>query len=140
MNKIWKIAGINFDHFHMGDLLRLVHDHPHAEIVGISDEQPQRMVDCQKNFALRDDKVFTDYRACLEQTRPDMVILCPAAARHADWVEKALKERSAHVVAREVGSAVDDEESEKSTTVKGAVFRPDDTFLHFMKHHLYVYT
>ena len=37
MKKIWKIAGINFDHFHMGDLLRYAHEHPHAEIVGISD-------------------------------------------------------------------------------------------------------
>ena len=41
--KRWRIAGINFDHFHMGDLLRQVRDHPCAEIVGISDEQPERM-------------------------------------------------------------------------------------------------
>ena len=41
--RTWKIAGINFDHFHMGDLLRYTHEHPHAEIVGISDEQPARM-------------------------------------------------------------------------------------------------
>ena len=34
--KPWKIAGINFDHMHMGDLLRMVHEHPNAEIVGIS--------------------------------------------------------------------------------------------------------
>ncbi len=26
--KKWKIAGINFDHFHMGDLLRMAHEHP----------------------------------------------------------------------------------------------------------------
>ena len=25
--KNWKIAGINFDHFHMGDLLRMAHEH-----------------------------------------------------------------------------------------------------------------
>ena len=31
-----KIAGINFDHFHMGDLLRSAYDHPTAEIVGIA--------------------------------------------------------------------------------------------------------
>ncbi len=90
MSRRWKIAGINFDHFHMGDLLRYVQDHPSAEIVGISDEQPERMVDAKRNFELRDDQVFTDYRACLEHTRPDMVILCPAAARHADWVEKVI--------------------------------------------------
>ena len=42
--KKWRIAGINFDHFHMGDLLRQASEHPNAEIVGISDEQPERMV------------------------------------------------------------------------------------------------
>jgi len=85
---LYKIAGINFDHFHMGDLLRMAHEHPGAEIVGISDEQPDRMVEATRNFDLSPDRVFTDFEACLEKTEPDIVILCPAAARHAEWVEK----------------------------------------------------
>jgi len=84
----WKIAGINFDHFHMGDLLRMVVEHPDAELVGISDEQPERMLDAQRNFSLGKKQVFTDYRECLESAEPDLVILCPAAARHAEWTEK----------------------------------------------------
>lgn len=84
----WRIAGINFDHFHMGDLLRMVHEHPHAEIVGMADEQPERMVSARVNFELDGNQVFTDYRECLEQTKPDIVILCPAAARHAEWTER----------------------------------------------------
>ncbi|MFT5106824.1 MAG: putative dehydrogenase, partial [Pseudoalteromonas tetraodonis] len=83
-----RVAGINFDHFHMGDLLRMVHEHPGAEIVGIADEQAERMDSAAASFALGADQVFTDYEKCLEQARPDLVILCPAAARHADWVEK----------------------------------------------------
>ena len=79
----WKVAGINFDHFHMGDLLRMVADHDGAEIVGVSDEQPERMEEARANFGLGKEQVFTDYRQCLERSRPDMVILCPAAARHA---------------------------------------------------------
>ncbi|MEM9480510.1 MAG: Gfo/Idh/MocA family oxidoreductase [Verrucomicrobiota bacterium] len=86
--KPWKIAGINFDHFHMGDLLREVHEHPCAEIVGICDESPDRMVTAKENFGLSDEQVFTDVAACLEKTKPDVAILCPAAARHAEWVEK----------------------------------------------------
>ncbi len=86
--KRWRIAGINFDHFHMGDLLRYAFEHPMAEIVGISDEQPGRMISAAGHFSLRPDQVFTDYRACLETTRPDIVLLCPAASRHGDWVEK----------------------------------------------------
>ncbi|MFT5466912.1 MAG: putative dehydrogenase [Verrucomicrobiales bacterium] len=88
MSAKFKIAGINFDHFHMGDLLQMVADHPNAEIVGISDEQPERMVDAAAKLGLTDNQVFTDYAACLEQTKPDLVVLCPAAARHAEWTEK----------------------------------------------------
>lgn len=86
--KKWRIAGINFDHFHMGDLLRQASEHADAEIVGICDEQPGRMVEATRNFALSPDQVFTDHRACLEQTKPDIVVLCPAASRHGEWVEK----------------------------------------------------
>jgi predicted dehydrogenase len=88
MKRRWKIAGINFDHMHMGDLLRMVHEHPHAEIAGICDEQPERMAQAAANFAIPQDRVFTDYRKCLEQTRPDLVILCPATAQHAEWTLK----------------------------------------------------
>ena len=83
--KPFRIAGINFDHFHMGDLLRMVHDHPNAEIVAICDEQPERMQEAVRNFNIS--STFTDVRQCIEQSRPDVVILCPAAARHAEYVE-----------------------------------------------------
>ncbi len=85
--KKWKIAGINFDHMHMGDLLRRVHEYPNAEIAGISDENPARMQTAIVNFGISADRVFTDYRLCLEKTKPDLVILCPANAGHADWTE-----------------------------------------------------
>ena len=86
--RTWKIAGINFDHFHMGDLLRYAHEHPNVEIVGISDEKPERMEEAVKKGLVTRDQVFTDYRQCLEKTKPDVVILCPAASKHGEWVKK----------------------------------------------------
>ncbi|MEO8613855.1 MAG: Gfo/Idh/MocA family oxidoreductase [Luteolibacter sp.] len=86
--KKWKIAGINFDHMHMGDLLRLAFDHPCAEIVGICDELPDRMVSAAQQFKLSPEQVFTDYRVCLETTKPDLVILCPSTATHGEWTER----------------------------------------------------
>ena len=86
--KRWKIAGINFDHFHMGDLLRQVFEHPNAEIVGICDEDPARMKEAAENFKLSDEQVFTDVGECMNTCKPDMVILCPATADHASYVEK----------------------------------------------------
>lgn len=86
--KPWKVAGINFDHFHMGDLLRLVHEHPEAEIVGIADEDASRMEAAREQFGIPSENAFTDYRSCLEKCRPDLVILCPSTQGHAEWVEK----------------------------------------------------
>jgi len=86
--RTWRIAGINFDHMHMGDLLRMSHNHPDAEIVALCDEQPQRMRSAIANFGVPKDRVFTDYRECIEKSRPDLVILCPATAHHAEWTEK----------------------------------------------------
>ena len=86
--KKWKLAGINFDHFHMGDLLRYAHEHPNVEIVGISDEQAPRMEEAVRKGLVARDRAFTDYRACMEKTTPDVVILCPAASKHGEWVKK----------------------------------------------------
>ncbi|MDW8308456.1 MAG: Gfo/Idh/MocA family oxidoreductase [Verrucomicrobiales bacterium] len=83
-----RVAGINFDHFHMGDLLRMAFNHPQVEIVGICDEDPARMQDAIRNFRIPTERVFTDVEACLEKTKPDFVILCPATARHAEYVER----------------------------------------------------
>src|SRR5882757_2639196 len=88
MSNPWRIAGINFDHMHMGDLLRMVHEHPQAELVAICDEQPKRMERAGQNFQIPPERIFTDYRACLEQTKPDLVILCPAAAEHGLWTQR----------------------------------------------------
>jgi glucose-fructose oxidoreductase len=81
-----RVVGINFDHMHMGDLLRQVHDHPGAGIAGICDADPARMQPAIANFAIPSDRVFTDVAACLA-VKPDLAILCPATADHARYVE-----------------------------------------------------
>jgi glucose-fructose oxidoreductase len=83
-----KVVGINFDHFHMGDLLRMAHEHPGVEVVGVSDERAERMGEAAAKFGIPAGRAYTDYRRCLEETRPDLVILCPATARHGEWTER----------------------------------------------------
>lgn len=84
----WRLAGINFDHMHMGDNLRMAFEHPDVEIVSICDEQPERMQDAATAFSIPEAKQFTDYRRCLEETQPDIVLLCPATAHHGLWTER----------------------------------------------------
>lgn len=88
MTQKWKIAGINFDHMHMGDNLRMAYQHPDVEIVGVCHEDRERMETAVRDFQITDDCVFTDYQECMEKTKPNLVLLCPATARHADWTEK----------------------------------------------------
>jgi len=86
--KTWRIAGINFDHFHMGDLLRMALAHPHVELVGASDEQPDRAFAVLDRLNIGRELFFADYRQCMERAKPDVIILCPATAAHGEWTEK----------------------------------------------------
>ena len=95
--KTWKVAGLSFDHMHMGDLLRMAHEHPRAEIVGVCDEDPARMADAARRFGIPAGRQYTDHRRCLDETAPDIAILCPATARHAEWVERVAPS-GAHVL------------------------------------------
>jgi glucose-fructose oxidoreductase len=83
-----RVVGISFDHMHMGDLLRMVHDHPGAEIAGIFDPDPARMASAVAAFAIPPDRVFTDFDTCMANARPDMAILCAATADHARYTER----------------------------------------------------
>ncbi len=82
------VLGISFDHMHMGDLLRQVHEHPDAEIAGIFDPDPGRMETAAANFGIPRERIFTDLDECLARTRADLAIVCSATAEHANSVEK----------------------------------------------------
>jgi predicted dehydrogenase len=82
-----RIVGISFDHMHMGDLLRMVHAQPGAELAGIFDPDRSRMAWAIDAFAIPPDRVFTDLDACMA-TRPDLAILCAATADHAAYVKR----------------------------------------------------
>lgn len=83
-----RVLGISFDHMHMGDLLRAVSEHPDAEIAGIFDPDRSRMETAVSNFAIPEERVFTDLEACLSETEADLAIVCSATAAHAETVER----------------------------------------------------
>ncbi len=84
----YRVAGISFEHMHMGDNLQMVAQHPDCEIVGICDSHPERMQDVIAAHGLPADQVFTDWQACIERSRPDFIVLCPATGDHALWVQR----------------------------------------------------
>jgi glucose-fructose oxidoreductase len=80
---------------HMGDLLRIVHEHPDAELVGIYDPNRAVMQRAVDTFSIPEDRVFTDFDACMS-TRPDLAILCAATADHAGYTQR-LAAHNVHV-------------------------------------------
>lgn len=91
-----RIVGISFDHMHMGDLLRMVHAHPDAELVGIFDPNRATMQRAIDTFAITADRVFTDFDACMDKAKPDLAILCAATADHARYTAR-LATHNVHV-------------------------------------------
>ncbi len=89
--KKWRVAGINFDHMHMGDLLRMADSTPNAELVAVCDDEEDRMTDAIHNFGLGKGQIFTDVKNCIRSSKPDLVILCPATKDHATAVEEIAK-------------------------------------------------
>lgn len=61
-------------------------------------------------------------------TDGDWQMSLPCFADDLGWVQKALKKQSTHVVAREMGTDVDEEASDKTATVKGAVVNREAFF------------
>lgn len=84
----FKVVGISFDHMHMGDLLRMVHDHPEAEITGLYDPDRAKMQGAIDTFNVPEDRVFTDFDACMAAGPYDVAILCCATADHAAMTER----------------------------------------------------
>lgn len=72
----------------MDHLLTYAHGEPNAEVMAVYHEDPVEMEAMVDHCGLREDQVFTDWRACLEQSQPDVVVLCPANHLHAEWVER----------------------------------------------------
>lgn len=104
----FRVAGINFDHMHMGDLLRMSHEHAAAEIVAICDDSPARMQAAARNFGIPAERIFTRVDQCLDQSKPDLVILCPATGEHADLVEAVAPYRGHILVEKPFAASVAD--------------------------------
>ena len=84
----FRIVGISFDHMHIGDLLRMVHEHPDAEIAGVYDLDRSKMQAAIEAFGIPEDRVFTDFDDCMTAGDYDMALLCAATADHADYAER----------------------------------------------------
>jgi predicted dehydrogenase len=104
----WRVAGISFDHMHMGDLLRQVTEHGNAEIAGIFDPARAKMAPAIANFGIPPDRVFTDLDECLSATKPDLAIVCASTAEHASHVERVARHKVHVLVEKPFAASVAD--------------------------------
>ncbi len=80
-----RVIGVNFDHMHLGDLLRQAHENPNVEVVGVQDEDSERVFPVLDRIGLDRSLLVSDLDVLIEKTRPDLAILCSSTATHADW-------------------------------------------------------
>ncbi len=92
MSKL-RVVGIDFSHMHMGDNLRMVAEHAGCELVGLCDSERERMAAAIAEHSLAGSQVFTDIDACLDATTPDLAVLCPPTAQHAEVACHVLSRR-----------------------------------------------
>ena len=88
MNQHFRVAGVSFEHMHMGDNLRMAAEHPDCEVVGICDGEIERMLATKQALQLDDSQVFTNWQQCVETANPDFIVVCPSTGDHARWVER----------------------------------------------------
>lgn len=88
MTKTYRVTGINFDHMHMPDLLRTAAAHPQVEIAGMYHTTREKMHDTARELNVPDERLYTNVEQCLDETQPDIVVMCPATAKHADYTER----------------------------------------------------
>jgi predicted dehydrogenase len=81
----WRVAALCFDHMHIGDQIQVVLDHPGAELVGVFDTEPERMARVAGDLGVAESRWYTDHERCLAETQPDLIVLCPSTAEHAEW-------------------------------------------------------
>lgn len=88
MKKRYRVAGISFEHMHMGDNLRMAAEHADCEVVGVCDIDRSRLLNAQQDLGLADSQLYADWKHCIEDCQPDLLVLCPATGDHAVWVER----------------------------------------------------
>lgn len=104
----FRVAGICFEHMHMGDNLQMVADHPACEIVGICDTDATRMQAAIAELNIHSDRIYTDWQQCIEQSRPDWLILCPSTADHSLWVDRLAPYGLPILLEKPMASCMDD--------------------------------
>lgn len=107
-NKKIKVSGIEFSHSHMGDNLRMVFNHPDAEICAICHFDETVMETAKSNFNISSEHVYTDWKKCMEESKPDIVILCPPTAEHALWVERIAPYNTHIILEKPFASTLDE--------------------------------
>lgn len=88
MDVTYRVAGVSFEHMHMGDNLAMAAKHPECKIVALCDLDLSRTRGAQAALQIDDDALFSDWQLCIEKSQPDFILLCPSTGDHMLWVER----------------------------------------------------
>ncbi|NHF62338.1 Gfo/Idh/MocA family protein [Microcella pacifica] len=88
MNNVpqYRVAGVAFDHMHIGDQLRVAQLHPQAEVTGVFDTDKARMDAVCDDLGIATELRHLDLQQMLASARPDIVFVCSPTDQHLEYV------------------------------------------------------
>lgn len=92
-----RVVGICFDQMHIGDLLEIAQNSKDYQVVGVYDPTTERMTPVCSDLEIPQSLMYTDWEEMLQETRPDLGIVCSVTDEHTLWT-KRLAERGIHVL------------------------------------------
>ena len=92
-----RVVGICFDHMHIGDQLAAAQESDLYQVVGVFDSQPKRMGEVCADLGIGSQMQYTDWEKLLDETQPELAVVCSTTADHLLWVER-LSAKGIHII------------------------------------------
>ena len=84
----YRVAGVAFDHMHIGDQIKVAQDHPDCEVTGVFDTDKARMDAVCDDLGVPAELRHLDLDAMLAAATPDIVFVCSPTDQHLDYVRR----------------------------------------------------
>lgn len=84
----YRVAGVAFDHMHIGDQIKVAQDHHDCELTGVFDTDRARMDAICDDLGVAPELRHLDLEEMLAAAKPDIVFVCSPTDQHLEYVRR----------------------------------------------------